>query len=74
MASPNTSPIKMIGMKETNGDGSIRPKVPSWKISTVAPSVARTESRNPNVAVSGTRIDRKTSISKTKANPITTAR
>ena len=61
-------------MKLTIGCPSIRPNAPSWKTATVAPRVASTESRKPNVAVSGTRIERKTSISSRNASPITTAR
>jgi hypothetical protein len=74
MASPNTTPIRKIGMKLTIGWPSISPKAPSWKTATVAPSVASTESRNPKVAVSGTRTERKTIISSTKARPMTMAR
>ena len=61
-------------MKLTIGCPCIRPKVPSWKISTVAPRVASTLNRNPMVAVSGTRIERKTIISRRNASPITMAR
>ena len=50
------------------------PNMPSWKIATVAPSVASTESRKPSVAVSGTRIERKTIISRRNARPTTIAR
>ena len=45
---------------------------PSWKTATVAPRVASTESRKPRVAVSGTRIERNTSISSRNASPTTT--
>ena len=71
---PKTSPIRKIGMKDTSGAPSTMPNIPSWKTSTVAPSVASTDSRNPSVAVSGTRIDRNTSMSSRNASPMTTAR
>ena len=61
-------------MKLTIGWPSIRPNAPSWKTATVAPRVASTESRKPNVAVSGTRIERNTSISSRNASPMTTPR
>ncbi len=61
-------------MKLTMGCPSTIPNMPSWKTATVTPSVASTESRKPRVAVSGTRIERKTIISSTKARPTTTAR
>ena len=61
-------------MKLTIGWPSIRPSAPFWKTATVAPRVASTESRNPSVAVSGTRIERNTSISSRNASPMTTAR
>ena len=61
-------------MKLTMGWPSSSPKVPSWKISTVTPRVASTESRKPRVAISGTRIERKTTISSMNASPMTTAR
>ena len=61
-------------MKLTIGCPSTIPNMPSWKTATVTPRVASTESRKPEVAVSGTRIDRKTTISRTNASPTTTAR
>ena len=61
-------------MKLTIGWPSISPKAPSWKTATVAPRVASTDSRKPRVAVSGTRIERNTIISRRNASPITTAR
>ena len=61
-------------MKLTIGWPSMMPNAPSWKTATVAPRVASTESRKPRVAVSGTRIERKTIISRMNASPITTAR
>ncbi len=74
MASPKTTPIRKIGTKLTIGCPSKIPNAPSWKIATVAPRVARTESRKPRVAVSGTRIERKTTISSRNASPMTIAR
>ena len=56
-------------MKLTSGWPSTNPPQPSWKTATVAPRVASTESRKPRVAVSGTRIERKTIISRMKARP-----
>ncbi len=61
-------------MKLTIGWPSIRPNAPSWNTATVTPSVASTDSRKPKVAVSGTRIERKTTMSSRNASPITTAR
>ena len=61
-------------MKLTIGWPSIRPNAPSWKTATVAPRVASTERRKPKVAVSGTRSERKTSISSMNARPMTIAR
>ncbi len=61
-------------MKLTIGCGSKMPNVPCWKIATVAPRVASTDSRKPRVAVSGTRIERKTTIRSRNARPITIAR
>ncbi len=47
---------------------------PHWKTATTAPSAADTESRKPSAAFSGTRIERKTSISRRKAKPTTVPR
>ena len=61
-------------MKLTIGWPGKIPNRPSWKIATVAPSVAITDSRKPSVAVSGTSSERKTMTSSTKARPMTIAR
>ncbi len=47
---------------------------PSWKTSTTAPKDAPIVSRNPPIAVSGTRIERNAIISRISARPTTTAR
>jgi hypothetical protein len=47
---------------------------PHWKTATTAPNVAAMLSRKPAAALTGTRIDRNTSISRNSASPTTTAR
>ncbi len=47
---------------------------PHWKTATTAPSAPSTDSRKPSAALSGTRIERKTTISSRKARPTTSSR
>ena len=55
-------------------DAEQRASQPHWKTATTAPSAATTESRKPSAALSGTRTERKTTISSRNARPTTSAR
>ena len=70
-------PISRIGRNEVIGPLAATSKspfrLPSWKIQTTMPSEAAIESRKPKAALSGTRIERKTTISSSSARPMTTA-
>ena len=70
-------PISSTGRKLTIGP--VEPtlnrsaRLPSWKIQTVRPIEAAMLSRKPSAALTGTRIDRKTIVSSSRARPTTTA-
>ena len=55
------------------GTPSRSPNQPHWKTATTAPNEAATDSRKPSAALTGTRIERKTSSSRTRASPTTTS-
>jgi len=67
----------MMGMKLRIGPGfstlSSDPSHPHWKIATMTPKDAVTESRKPRAALSGTSTDRNTIISSTMDRPTTIA-
>ena len=68
----------MIGRKLSTGPGAVTPKTParcpSWKIAVIPPKVASSESTKPSVAVSGTRIERKTTTRINIESPTTSTR
>jgi hypothetical protein len=47
---------------------------PHWKTATSTPKAAPTDSRKPSAALTGTRIERKTTSSRSTARPMTTVR
>ncbi len=61
-------PMRMIGRKLMIGCGSeMRPSQPSCQIATVRPNVAATDRPKPTAAMSGTQIERNTSMSRMNA-------
>ena len=74
MAKPKVRPMSMMGRKDSNGCGSsMSPNMPSWKMATVTPNVAAMDRPKPSAAISGTQIERNTSISTMNASPRTMA-
>src|ERR1700761_9774287 len=67
----------MIGRKPTTGPVAGTPSRPAsqphWKTATVAPKLAATDSRKPTAALTGTRNDRNTIMSRSSESPTTTA-
>ena len=70
--------MTMTGRMLTIGPASATPRRlapnPSWNTVTTAPNDAPMVSRNPPIAVSGIRIERKASINRSSARPTTTLR
>ncbi len=68
----------MMGRKLSTGPGACTPKrsprKPIWKIAVMPPKAASSESTKPRVAVSGTRIERKTRIRIRSDSPTTSPR
>ena len=71
-------PVAMIGRKLSTGPGAWTPnrseRKPIWKIAVMPPKAASSDSTNPSVAVSGTRIERNTSTRMSSDSPTTSAR
>jgi hypothetical protein len=77
MASPKSTPIRMIGRKLTTGPVCARPKrsasQPHWNRATTVPSEAATDSRNPTAALRGMTSERNTMVSRIGLRPTTIA-
>ncbi len=71
-------PIISVGRKLRMGPGSCTPNTappqPHWYTATTAPKAASTESRKPSVAITGTRMERKTMSSNNSEMTNTTPR